>query len=153
MTDLLWADIAEIYRAICAHPFVTGLTDGSLDHPRFRHYVVQDALYLRGFARALAVCAARAPGEDEVAMFAGHAGAAIAAERQLHAELLAGLGLAAGAAAELPVAPAARAYVADRVGAQASETEKMLMRTHFHTAARYEWMFWDAAYRREGWPV
>jgi thiaminase (transcriptional activator TenA) len=26
-------------------------------------------------------------------------------------------------------------------------------RQHFAMAARYEWMFWDAAYRRETWPV
>lgn len=218
MRDLLWADVAEIYRGICAHPFVTGLTDGSLDHDRFRYYIVQDAHYLRHYARALAVCAAKAPGETELAMFAEHAGAAIAAERQLHAELLAGLGLDAGHAAALPVGPVTQAYtsyllatvyggcyaeavaavlpcywiyarvgehlqqrgspdplyqrwidmyagqefqgvvtavleVTDRIGAQASQYEKDLMRNHFHTTTRYEWMFWDAAYAMADWPV
>lgn len=27
------------------------------------------------------------------------------------------------------------------------------MRHAFHTASRYEWMFWDAAYRAEAWPI
>ena len=27
------------------------------------------------------------------------------------------------------------------------------MREHFTTTSRYEWMFWDGAYRRETWPV
>jgi len=27
------------------------------------------------------------------------------------------------------------------------------MRTHFTTTSRYEWMFWDAAWRQEQWPV
>jgi thiaminase/transcriptional activator TenA len=27
------------------------------------------------------------------------------------------------------------------------------LRQHFVTTSRYEWMFWDAAWRREGWPA
>ena len=59
-TDQLWAGIAPIYQAILEHPFVTGLTDGMLPEGRFRFYAVQDAHYLRAFARALAAAAARA---------------------------------------------------------------------------------------------
>lgn len=109
--DLLWSDVEHLHARILAHPFVTGLTDGSLPHEAFRHYIVQDAHYLRGYARALAVCAAKAPGEDETLMFAEHAGGAIAAERELHADLLGALGLTPQDARALPVAPATRAYV------------------------------------------
>jgi len=37
-TDRLWANerIAGIVKAILAHPFITGLADGSLDESRFR---------------------------------------------------------------------------------------------------------------------
>ena len=73
--------------AIRAHPFLTGLTDGTLPHAAFGHFVVQDAHYLRGYARALAVLAARAPTEDDTTMFARHAAGAIAAEQDMHAEL------------------------------------------------------------------
>ena len=41
----------------------------------------------------------------------------------------------------------------DRVGAAASTAELARMREHFTTTSRYEWMFWDGAYRRETWPV
>ena len=51
----------DIYAAILRHPFVAGLTDGTLPREAFRHYIVQDAHYLRGYARALALCAAKAP--------------------------------------------------------------------------------------------
>jgi len=27
------------------------------------------------------------------------------------------------------------------------------MRRHFLATSRYEWMFWDMGWRREGWPV
>ena len=46
----LWRAIEPIYAAILAHPFLRGLTDGSLDREAFRFYAVQDALYLRDFA-------------------------------------------------------------------------------------------------------
>ena len=35
----------------------------------------------------------------------------------------------------------------------ASERERGLMREGYLKAVRYEWMFWDSAYRLEAWPV
>lgn len=216
--DVLWADVEGIYAAILAHPFLAGLADGSLPREAFRHYIVQDAHYLRGYARALALCGAKASDPADTVMFAQHAAGAIAAERELHAALMDGLGTSVEAAAREPVAPTTRAYVSyllaaaysgsfaeavaavlpcywiyarvgeellarsspeplyarwiamyggdefqavvdavlavtDRVGAAASATELALMREHFTTTSRYEWMFWDAGHRREGWPV
>jgi thiaminase/transcriptional activator TenA len=216
--DVLWSDIEDIYSAILAHPFVSGLADGTLPRESFRHYIVQDAHYLRGYARALALCAARAPTPPDTVMFAEHAAGAVAAEQGLHGALMAELGCTPESAASEPVAPTTRAYISyllatahggsfaeavaavlpcywiyarvgdellarsspdplyarwiamyggaefqgvvdsvlaltDRIGAEVSGTERTLMRHHFTTTARYEWMFWDAGYRRETWPV
>ena len=41
----------------------------------------------------------------------------------------------------------------DRVGAELNPADEAVARAHFATTARYEWMFFDAAYRRENWPV
>ncbi|MDQ3600241.1 MAG: thiaminase II, partial [Actinomycetota bacterium] len=41
----------------------------------------------------------------------------------------------------------------DRVGAELSEAETARVSEHFVTTSRYEWMFWDAGYRRESWPI
>ena len=216
LRDLLWGDVADIYRAICGHPFITGLTDGTLSRERFGHYLVQDGHYLRGYATALTGCAAKAPTAAESTMFIEHAEAAIAAETQLHTELLTALGIDDPVAH--PITPTTQAYmsylravtatggyaeavaavlpcywiysrvgehlldrgspdplyrrwidtygapefqetvdevltVTDRIGAQAPTPDLAAMRTHFHAAARYEWMFWDAAYRMEQWPI
>ncbi|WP_028707768.1 TenA family protein [Propionicicella superfundia] len=43
--------------------------------------------------------------------------------------------------------------IVDRLGDAADETTAARMTTAFVTASRYEWMFWDAAWRREPWPV
>lgn len=41
----------------------------------------------------------------------------------------------------------------DRIGSMLSPAEEEVARAHFATTSRYEWMFFDAAYRREIWPV
>ena len=92
-TAELWRSIAPIYAAILRHPFVTGLTDGSLPRESFRFYAVQDALYLRDFARALSIAAARAPEDDWIIMFNEHAAGALKVERALHASFFAEFGL------------------------------------------------------------
>lgn len=65
-------------------PFNTELAKGSLSTQRFQFYLVQDARYLVGFARALAVAAARAGSSRDVAFFAGAAQEAVVVERALH---------------------------------------------------------------------
>lgn len=41
----------------------------------------------------------------------------------------------------------------DAAAAQAGPRELAVMREAFLTSSRYEYMFWDMAYRMEGWPV
>lgn len=41
----------------------------------------------------------------------------------------------------------------DRLGAQASATEKRLMTAHFLLSSQYEYLFWDQAYRMEEWRI
>ncbi len=92
-TSELWDSISDIYGAIQAHPFITGLTDGTLPAESFAFYVVQDALYLKEYAAALAAVASRAPTSAAMRMFAGHAADAIAVELELHGTLLDELGI------------------------------------------------------------
>jgi thiaminase (transcriptional activator TenA) len=218
LTHRLWGSIAGLYDQIIAHPFLAGLADGSLDQDKFRFYVVQDALYLREYARALSVCGARAPAEDDVAMFNQHAAGAIAVERELHAGFLADFGLTPAEVEATPMAPTNRAYTSyllasvyagsfpealaavlpcywiyaevgahllargspdplyrrwidtyggeefaavvqavrdltDRVGADLAGPDLARVFERFATTSRYEWMFWDAAWRQERWPV
>jgi thiaminase/transcriptional activator TenA len=106
----LWASIEPIYARILAHPFLQGLTDGGLSRERFRFYAVQDALYLREFARALSLAAARAPEDDWIVMFNEHAAGALRVERALHESFFAEFGLAPAAVAATPLAPTNLAY-------------------------------------------
>jgi thiaminase/transcriptional activator TenA len=109
-TAELWSGITDIYDSILAHPFITGLTDGTLAPDAFAFYVVQDALYLRQYAASLAAVASRAPRANAAAMFARHAAEAVAVELELHASLLPELGISAGAVAAAEPAPTNLAY-------------------------------------------
>ena len=62
----LWSDASDLAQACRTHPFVTGLADGTLPRESFQHYVGQDAFFLDAFARAYALCLAKAP--DRAAM-------------------------------------------------------------------------------------
>jgi thiaminase/transcriptional activator TenA len=109
-TGELWRGVADIYDAILAHPFLAGLTDGSLPQDSFAFYVVQDALYLRGYAQALAAVASRAPDAAGIEMFARHAADVVAVERTLHDSLLADLGIDPASADSAQEAPTTLAY-------------------------------------------
>jgi thiaminase (transcriptional activator TenA) len=109
-TAELWDGVVSIYGAILAHPFLTGLTDGTLPQDVFAFYVVQDLLYLRRYAQALAAVAGRAPGSAATQMFARHAADVIAVEQTLHRSLLASLGIDPVATAAAEPAPTNLAY-------------------------------------------
>ncbi|MBJ7328897.1 MAG: thiaminase II [Solirubrobacteraceae bacterium] len=118
LSSALWSEIDDdIWPAIRAHPFVTGLTDGSLDREAFRFYVVQDAHYLREYARALAICGARAPEVDAIRMFCEHAAGAIVVERELHESFFADFGMSEADVAATPMAPTNVAYTSYLVSA------------------------------------
>lgn len=214
----LWTDIETIFGAILEHPFLTGLTDGTLDAAVFAEYVAQDVHYLRDYARALALVGAKAPTLAATSMFARHAAEVFDVELALHAALLPDLGLDPAEVSAVPVSPTTRAYTSyllattyggsfadglaailpcywiyarvgaalfekgspdprfqswidsyggdefaatvdevlrltDEIGPTLNPVDEEVARAHFVTTARYEWMFFDAAHRREGWPV
>jgi thiaminase (transcriptional activator TenA) len=110
LSDRLWASIGPSFKAILDHPFIKGLREGSLEPDSFRFYVVQDALYLTQYARALSVCAARAPHEQAIQMFAEHAAGAIAVERQLHESFFSDFSLTEEQVRRTEMAPTNLAY-------------------------------------------
>lgn len=104
-SETLFQRIQGIYDRILAHPFLTGLTDGTLSEAAFRFYAIQDALYLQDFSRGLALLAAKAPTDDAVILFSEHAKNAIVVERSLHESFFATWGLAPQAVYVTPKAP------------------------------------------------
>jgi len=81
------------WRAYTEHPFTDGLADGSLPESAFRHYLVQDYLFLIEFARAYALSIYKSPKLAD--MRESHAGlsAILDVEMNLHVKLCADWGL------------------------------------------------------------
>ena len=78
------AQIQSIRDAILAHPFVTGVGDGTLPVEKFKHYVTQDYAYLVEYSRALALASALAPRLDDMSWFAGLLDETLNVEMSLH---------------------------------------------------------------------
>src|SRR4029450_11201063 len=138
-TAQLWRSIAPIYAAILRHPFVAGLTDGSLPREAFRFYAVQDALYLRDFARALSIAAARAPQDDWIIIVNEHAAGALKVARSLHETFFAEWGPPPETVAATPLAPTNQAYtsylLATAYGAPFHEAVAALLPCY--------WIYWE----------
>jgi thiaminase (transcriptional activator TenA) len=106
-----WNRNAALYEATRDLPFNRELAEGSLPMGAFRHYMIQDAHYLVGFAQALALAAAKADQPEHVAQFARAAGTAIEVERGLHADYFRLFGVTAEEVAATPPTPVAHHYV------------------------------------------
>jgi thiaminase/transcriptional activator TenA len=88
ITAGFWEDIQPIYAEILAQPFINELADGSLSRERFAFYMKQDALYLRDFARALALTGSRAPDVEQLQVLVGFSHGVAMVERALHESYL-----------------------------------------------------------------
>ncbi|AWG98560.1 TenA family protein [Rhodococcus ruber] len=89
-TDLLWDRTKVLREAIDDLEFLRRLGDGTLPLDAFRFYIEQDALYLAGYAKALALLAAKAPDPGTAAFWANSAATAATEESALHRGLLTG---------------------------------------------------------------
>ncbi len=106
-----WQANLPLYDKILAMPFNAGLADGTLGEDRFRHYMIQDAHYLEGFARALSLASAKGHDADHVVHFAGAAQTAIVVERSLHADFFKRFGVSPADFAEAQPSPVCDHYV------------------------------------------
>ena len=81
------------WRAYTEHPFTNGMADGSLAEAAFRHYLVQDYLFLIEFARAYALSVYKSPQLADMREGAAGLSAILDVEMDLHVKLCAGWGL------------------------------------------------------------
>jgi thiaminase (transcriptional activator TenA) len=109
-SERAWQRTEKLQAAMLELPFNVELAAGTLSRERFQFYLAQDALYLVGFGRALAMAAARTPDVDDVAFFAGAAQEAIVVERELHAGYFARFGLGADDLNAIETSPTCLAY-------------------------------------------
>ena len=93
-TDQLWLASKSVYESTLRHPFVVGLTDGTLPRENFLFYIDQDTSYLHEFGKALKTLAKKAPRAEWRQTLESHATGALLTEQQLHSNILSSYGLA-----------------------------------------------------------
>jgi len=217
LTDEMWERARPVHEKTLEHPFLRGLTDGTLPRDRFQFYLEQDAEYLRVFGQALSVLASKAPREEWAKTLNRHAVDAIEVERALHETILGKFGVQRSGAVRAPMAPTNAAYtnhllvtvergtfaeglaamlpcywiywevgkvlekrgsknreyqqwidqyasaeygktvrevlaMMDALGGGMTTAQRERCVALFERGARYEWMFWDMAWRKEQWP-
>jgi thiaminase (transcriptional activator TenA) len=216
-SDEAWQRTTRLREAIHRLPFNTELAAGSLARARFQAYIIQDALYLGRFSRALAIAAAKAPDVEAMQSFAQSALSAVAVEQALHGRYLEEFGLDLRRIGDPEASPDCLAYtsyllaaayhepwevlvaallpcfriywdvgcaiaqkarsdnpyrawidtyaderfgkavetvvaIGDRAAAAVTATTRAAMFAAFVRSCQYEWLFWDGAYQRRGWP-
>jgi thiaminase/transcriptional activator TenA len=197
----LWTAIEPIYAKTLQHPFLTGLTDGTLPMARFAFYMRQDSAYLDAYAQALLDLAKKAPKKEWAQTLRRHAKEAIPAEKKYPAAPMAPVNyayvnhfrvavsqgtFAEGLAALLPcywiyqevgrelvrkgsknaeyqkwidnyggeeyaksVRQVLEMYNAEAPKLTAAQRARCL--ELFVLSSRYEYLFWDMAWREEQW--
>ena len=98
------------WRRYVEHEFVLRLADGTLPEPCFKHYLVQDYLFLIQFARAWALAGYKAATLEELRAAGAAMSGIVDVEMGLHVRYCAGWGLDEAAMAATPEASATLAY-------------------------------------------
>lgn len=107
--ERLKAACADDWAAYTGHAFVRGMADGTLPEACFRHYLVQDYLFLIQFARAYALAVYKAQSLAGMREAAGDMSAILDVEMDLHVRLCGRWGMTP---VDLEAAPEAMATVA-----------------------------------------
>src|SRR6266404_1852086 len=92
-----WQRNLALHQTLLIMPFHRELQTGTLAEDRFKHYMIQDAHYLEGFARALSLAASKGHRAEHIVQFATAAHTAILVERSLHQEYFSQFGVSADA--------------------------------------------------------
>jgi thiaminase (transcriptional activator TenA) len=98
------------WRAYTEHPFTTAMADGTLTEAAFRHYLVQDYLFLIEFARAYALAVYKSPQLADMREAASGLSAILDVEMNLHVKLCAAWGLSPSNLEQAPPAAEMLAY-------------------------------------------
>jgi len=109
-TERLHGKAAAIWEAQHQHPFVRGISDGTLTLDRFQFWLRQDYVFLIEYSRLLALAAARSPDLETMVRFATLLKETVDTEMHLHRSYAAEFDISPKDLEQEPPAPVTRAY-------------------------------------------
>jgi thiaminase/transcriptional activator TenA len=110
LSDELFAVAEPHWVRQVQHPFVRGLSDGTLGEDRFIRWILQDYRYLKEYARVFAWAVAKADRLESMAWYSGVLDLTLNTEMELHREYAARFGISAADLEAEPMWPTTRAY-------------------------------------------
>lgn len=134
-----WDRTARLREAIHALPFNRELAAGTLRRETFGGYIVQDALYLTQYSRALALAAAKADANEAFRTFGACALEAVAVEQALHETYLKEFGLGSDALAGHEPSPDCLGYTSYLIASAYQEPWEVLVAALLPCF----WIYWD----------
>ena len=87
-SETAWKAALPTYEAITTMPFVTELTEGTLDIAKFVFYLRQDAIYIHNYSKVLASIASRLGSMEHVDAFLHFALDGVIVEQAMHESFL-----------------------------------------------------------------
>ena len=93
MTERLLEATKEIWAGYNEKPFVKGIADGSLDHDKFKYYMIQDYLYLIDYTKVFSIGAAKSTDLAFMRLFAGYTHSILDGEMDIHRAYMERLGI------------------------------------------------------------
>lgn len=143
-----WDAIAPIRAAIDKLPLLQELANGGLSGDVFLHYIQQDALYLKEYARALAIIASKAPDSAQMLRFLSSAQRALEVERGLHSDFLESFGLSFKDLENATASPSAFAYMNFLM----AEVQASPYGVGLAAILPCFWIYWDVGERMKALP-
>ncbi len=218
--DRLKDETDELWQLAQDHPFVHGISDGTLPRGKFIHYLKQDYAYLIGYSRAIAVATSKGPDLKLMAEFSALLNETLNTEMQLHRDYCAGYGITGAELEAVEASPICQAYVdfciatastgsclellaalvpcgvgygeigmrispvvaqqpdhpyaqwvgiyasleyqqyvdwmiaaLNEMGQEINDRQFVELARLFKLGCRYEWLFWEMAWKEDRWPV
>lgn len=102
----------SVWNTYYQHPFVLGLQNGTLDPAKFRHYILQDYLYLIEYAKVFAIGLSKAKSLPVMQLFSSYIQSIVHSEMTTHTGYMEKLNIRQEELMQTPVALSNRSYTA-----------------------------------------
>lgn len=136
--DRLLSASQPVWETYFRHPFVQGLQDGSLEQEKFRHYILQDYLYLMEYAKVFAIGVTKARSLPVMQLFSSYIQAIVHSEMTTHTGYMERLNIDWEELAQTPAALSNRSYTAYMIQAAYEGGEAEVLTAILSCAYSYE---------------
>ena len=140
MTERLLEATKEIWADYNEKPFVKGIADGSLDHKKFKYYMIQDYLYLLDYTKVFSLGTAKAADLSTMGLFSGYTHSILDEEMQIHRTYMKELGITKEELLQTPLALDNLSYTSYMLRIAYEGGAPEVMAAILSCALSYEWI-------------